>query len=142
MEKKDIVNLSESDRKHLQEIVSKGHHAAYKIKHANILLKADITGPGWPDTKISEAFGCHPQTVRNLRKRFFEVGLEGALGRSKPANPPRAQKLDGAGEARLIALCCSEPPEGFGRWSLRMLADKLVELEIVEAYLRRQCVKR
>ncbi len=133
MEKKYVVKLSGSDRRVGQEIVSKGKHAACKIKRANILLKADVTAAGWTDAKIGEAFSCHPQTVRNLRKRFFEVGLEGALGRSKPANPPRAQKLDGAGEARLIALCCSEPPEGFGRWSLRMLADKLVELEIVES---------
>ena len=101
MKKKYVVELSDADRQHLQEIVSKGHHASYKIKHANILLKADITGPGWPDTKISEAFGCHPQTVRNLRERFSQEGVSGALARRPPPNPPRARRLDGAGEARL-----------------------------------------
>ena len=85
MKKKYVVKLSDTDRKHLQKIVSKGHHAAYKIKHANILLKADITGPGWADTKISEAFGCHPQTVRNLRERFFPRGCLRCLGASPAA---------------------------------------------------------
>ena len=97
------------------------------------MLKADITGPGWTDTKISEAFGCHPQTVRNLRERFSQGGVSGALARRPPPNPPRARRLDGAGEARLIALSCSQPPEGFGRWTLCMLADKLVELRVVES---------
>ena len=133
MEKKYIVNLSESDRKHLQEIVGKGRHAASKIKRANILLKADVTGPGWPDTQIAEAFVCHLRTVRNLRERFSQGGVLCALERRKPANPPRERRLDGAGEARLIALSCSQPPAGFGRWTLRMLADELVELRVVES---------
>ena len=133
MKKKYVVELSDVERQDLQEIVSKGQHAAYKIKHAHILLKADATGPGWTDAKISEAFACHPQTVRNLRERFSEGGLSSALERSKPAKPPRSPRLDGAGEARLIALSCSQPPEGFGGWTLRMLADKLVELSVVES---------
>ena len=133
MKKKYVVELSDAERQGLQEIVSKGQHAAYKIKHANILLKADVTGPGWPDAKIAEAFVCHPQTVRNLRERFSQGGVLGALERSKPAKPPRSARLDGAGEARLIALSWSQPPEGFGRWTLRMLADELVELRVVES---------
>ena len=133
MEKKYVVKLSESDRWSLQEIVNKGKHAACKIKRANILLQADVPAAGWTDPQIAKAFGCHAQTVRNLRKRFCEVGLASALERSQPAKPPREEKLDGAGEARLIALSCSEPPGGFGRWTLRLLAAKLVEFEIVES---------
>ena len=78
-------------------------------------------------------FVCHPQTVRNLRVRFSEEGVSSALERSQPAKPPRVRRLDGSGEARLIALSCSQPPAGFGRWTLRMLADKLVELSVVES---------
>ena len=133
MKKKYVVKLSHTEHQDLQEIVDKGHHPAYKIKHANILLKADIKGPGWTDTKISEAFGCHPQTVGNLRERFYQGGISDALERRKPAKPPRGRRLDGAGEARLLALCCSQPPEGFQRWTLRMLAAKLVELHVVES---------
>ena len=133
MEKKYVVELSDADRQHLEAIVDKGHHAAYKIKHANMLLKADVKGPGWTDTKISEAFGCHPQTVRNLRARFSEGGVSAALERRPPRKPPRGRRLDGVGEARLIALSCSQPPKGFGRWTLRMLADELVELHVVES---------
>ena len=133
MKKKYVVDLSDAERQYLQEIVSKGEHAAYKIKHANILLKADVKGPGWPDVQIAEAFVCHPETVRNLRVRFSEEGVSSALERSQPAKPPRSARLDGSGEARLIALSCSQPPAGFGRWTLRMLADKLVELSVVES---------
>lgn len=133
MEKKYVVKLSDADRAYLQEFISKGERKAYQIKRANILLKADIDGAGWTDVQIAEVFSCHPQTVRNLRKRFCEVGVTLALGHIQPSHPPREQKLDGGGEARLIALGCSEPPEGFGRWSLRMLADKLVALKVVES---------
>ncbi len=133
MRKKYVVKLSDTERKRLQEIVTKGQHPAYKIKHAHILLKANVNGTAWADVQIAKAFECHPQTVRNLRKRFCESGLCGAVQRRKFSNPLRQPRLDGASEARLIALCCGDPPEGFGRWTLRLLADKLVELEIVES---------
>lgn len=133
MKKKYVVKLSDTERNQLQEIVTKGQHPAYKIKHAHILLKADGNGAAWTDVQIGKAFECHPQTVRNLRKRFCESGLWGAVHRRKLSHPPRQPRLDGASEARLIALCCSAPPEGFGRWTLRLLADKLVELQIVES---------
>ena len=145
MQKKYIVKLSDLERKSLDEIVSKGKHSVYKIKHAHILLKTDANGPNWTDERTAEAFGCHAQTVRNIRKRFFEEGLSAALGRSKPAKPPRSPKLDGADEARLIALSCSEPPEGYGHWTLRLLSDKLVELDIVDSISKetvRQVLKK
>ena len=111
---------------------AKGTRPAYQIRHAHILLKSDTAGPGWNDKQIAEAFGCHPQTVYNVRRRFAEAGVTGALGRRSREVPPRQRRLDGAGEARLIALRCSQPPQGYGRWTLRLLAAKLVELEIVE----------
>jgi len=96
-------------------------------------LKADTKGAGWTDKQIAEAFSCHHKTVYNVRRRFVETGLSGALDRSKREHPPTPRKLDGEGEARLIAQSCSEPPEGFERWSLRLLASELVRLEIVES---------
>ena len=130
MKKKYVVDLSDSQRELLKDCVEKGQTTAYKIRHAHILLKADA---GWSDAQIAEAFGCHPQTVYNVRRRFVEKGFSEALGRSERQEPPCPRKLDGAGEARLIALSCGQPPEGFRRWTLRLLAAKLVELEIVES---------
>ena len=98
-----------------------------------ILLKSDAKGPGWIDRQVAEAFGCNTKTVYNVRRRFVEKGLPGALDRVLRKDPPCPCKLDGESEARLIALSCSEPPAGFGRWSLRLLASELVRLEIVES---------
>ena len=133
MKRKYVVNLSDTQRQVLTECVEKGKNEAYKIRHAHILLKADAEGPGWTDAQIAEAYGCHPQTVYNVRRRFVEKGFSEALGRSERQEPPCPRKLDGAAEARLIALSCSQPPEGLRRWTLRLLAAKLVELEIVES---------
>ena len=117
----------------LETLVRRGEHNALEIRRANILLKADVKGPAWTDAQISEAFGCHPQTVYNVRKRWTEREGLPALKRKPQSRPSRLPKLDGPGEARLIALCCSDPPEGFSRWTLQLLADKLVELELVES---------
>lgn len=133
MAKKYIVRLSEEERNSLKAMVSKGKGAAYKIKHANILLKADADGPAWIDRRIADAFGCHVKTVANVRQRFVTQGLERALGRKKQSRPSRKRKLDGEKEARLIATACSEPPEGHTRWTLQMLSDELVRLEVVES---------
>lgn len=133
MNKKYIVRLDEAERLELKSLVRKGKAAAYKIKHANILLKVDANGPGWSDEETAEAFGCHAGTVRNVRQRLVEEGLEAALERKKQATPSRERKLDGKQEARLIALACSEPPKGHSRWTLKMLADELVALEIVDS---------
>jgi len=114
-------------------MVDAGKAAAYRIKHANILLKIDADGPAWTDEQAADAFSCHANTVRNLRQRFVESGFSSALERKKQQNLSRERVLDGEGEARLIALRCGDPPEGFARWSLHLLADKLVELEVVDS---------
>jgi hypothetical protein len=98
-----------------------------------ILLKADADGPAWNDGKISEAVGCRTRTVENVRREFVLEGFEAALVRKKRTTPPTPKLLDGAGEAKLIALRLGKPPAGYGHWTLRLLADQLVELEVVES---------
>ena len=132
MNKKYIVRLTEAERKQLKEVVAKGKAAAYMIKHAHILLKVDADRDNWNDEKIAESFGCHTNTVRNVRQRFVEHGLETALERNKETKVGRGKVLDGKGEALLLALGCSQPPQGHARWTLRLLADKMVALEHVE----------
>jgi transposase len=132
MNKKYIIRLTDEERTQLQDIVSKGKAAAYRIKHANVLLKADANDSQWSDEHIAEALSTTANTVRNIRQRFVEHGLESALGRKKRKTPPRKKSLDGHQEARLIALRCSEPPAGYARWTLHLLADTLVELHVVE----------
>jgi len=129
MNKKYLVKLTSPERKQLKEIIAKGKAPAYKIKHANILLKAEA---GWSDEKIAQAFDCNVNTPRNVRQRLVEQGLEVALERKKQETPSREKILDGKGEAHLIALSCSQPPEGRARWTLHLLADKLIELQVVD----------
>lgn len=131
--KKYVARLTEEERKALTKLVSKGKGAAYKIKHANILLKVDADGPGWTDEETAEAFGCHVNTARNVRQRLVEHGLKAALGRKPQANPSREQIIDGEAEARLVAIACGQVPEGRAKWTMSLLADKLIELEIVES---------
>lgn len=114
-------------------MIRKGKAAAAKIRHAHILLKADADGPAWTDEHIAASFSVSVPTVQGVRQRLVEQGLEAALNRKKQARPSRAPLLDGAGEARLIALRCSAPPAGHARWTLRLLADQAVALDIVEA---------
>ena len=133
MNKKYIVRLSDEERGQLTELTRKGHVAAYKIRHAHILLKADAAGPSWTDERIAESFSVSVNTVIGVRQRLVEQGLEAALNRKTQAHPSRSPLLDGEGEARLIALRCSAPPEGHARWTLRLLADQAVVLEIVDA---------
>ena len=131
--KKYIVELTSKKRKQLQQLVKKGKVPGYKIRHAQMLLKADQgnKGPSWPDVQVAEVFAAHVTTVERLRKRFVEQGLEAALERNKRNN--YARKLDGNGEAHLIAIACSDPPTGRSEWSLRLLADRLVELSVVDS---------
>jgi transposase len=133
MQKKYVVELTSEERKQLTALVKKGKTAGYKIRHAQMLLKVDQgkEGPGWSDSAVAEAFTAHITTVERLRRRFVEEGLEAALERHNRKNYPR--KLDGDAEAHLIAIACSEPPEGHNEWSLRLLADKLVELKVVDS---------
>ena len=133
MNKKYIVRLSDQERRGLEQLSAKGKTVAYRIRHAHILLKADADGPSWTDWRIAEAFSCHARTVEGIRKRFVEQGLDAALNRKKREIPPREKLLDGEKEARLIALSCSKPPKGRARWTLHLLADKMVELEVVES---------
>jgi len=134
MRKKYLVELSPDERQRLHEIVSKGKSAARKILHAQILLKADSSrdGPGWTDEQIAEAYPVSVRTVERIRQRLVEHGLEDALVRRR-ASYGRRRKLDGEGEAKLIALACSKPPEGRTRWTIRLLREKLVELEVVRS---------
>ena len=131
--KKYIVELTSEERKQLQQLIKKGKVAGYKIRHAQMLLKADqgCHGPSWPDKQIAEVFAAHVTSVERLRKRFVEQGLDAALERNKRDNYTR--KLDGDAEAHLIAIACSKPPAGRSEWSLRLLADRLVELSVVDS---------
>ena len=133
LKKKYVVELTDSQREELNEYISKGENKAYKIKHAYILLKSDVHGPSWTDKQIAEAYSCHERTVVNVRCRFVQKGLSGALDRVHRKTPPCPRKLDGEAEARLIAMSCSEPPEGYSKWSLRLIASEMVKLEIVES---------
>jgi hypothetical protein len=133
MKKKYPVILTEAERVQLKSLIAAGTAPARKLTHARILLKADqsLEGPGWVDEQVADAVEVSQPTVARVRKHYFEEGLEAALNR-RPPNREYQRKLDGEQEAHLIALACSEPPEGQARWSLRLLADKLVELEVVE----------
>ncbi len=128
-----VVRLTPAERRGLEAMVRKGRAAACRIRHANILIKADSDGPAWTDTRIAEAFGCHLRTVENVRRRFVLEGIDAALNRKKQSRPSVARKLDGEKEAKLIAVACSTPPEGRRRWTLRLIADRMVELDIVDS---------
>ena len=132
--KQYIVELTSKERAQLQQIISKGNITGYRIKYAHILLKADQSqaGPGWPDSKIAEAFNCNMSTIFRLRKRLVEKGFEAALQNGNKGKR-KQRKLDGKAEARLIALACSKPPKGRQRWTVRLLADELVCLGIVDS---------
>ncbi len=134
MSKRYVVRLTREERRDLQRLVGAGKAAARKILHAHVLLQADEgpDGPGWRDTQISAALSVHPNTVAGIRERFVEQGREAALNRKKQNRPSRPPKLDGKGEARLIAERCGPPPQGRKRWTLQLLADRLVALQVVD----------
>jgi transposase len=129
------VTLTAEERQQLRGLIAVGKAAAKKLLHARILLKADAAdgGPAWPDERIAEALDVSAATAGRVRQRFVEEGLEAALVRKKQDRPSRERRLDGRAEARLIALACSEPPDGRAAWTLQLLADKLVELKVVDA---------
>lgn len=133
MNKKYIVRLTQEERELLKELTSKGKEFARKIKHANVLLKIDADGEHWTDEKVANAFSIHVNVVQKIRQRFVEEGIESALNRKKQVMPSRKPILDGEKEAKLIALSCSKAPEGYGRWTLRLLSNKMVEMEIVDS---------
>ena len=133
-EKRYIVRLTEEERKHLKDVLRKGTHPARRLLKARILLKADESegGEGWSDLRIMEALGATASMVYRVRQQLVEEGLEATLARKKRATPPVPPVFDGEKEARLIALACSRPPEGRCRWTLKLLADHLIELNVVD----------
>jgi transposase len=133
MNKKYIVRLTADERKEMKNLLKKGTTQAYRIKHANILLAIDADGPNWSDRQTAKAYKCHENTVRNVRQRFVEQGLEAALERKMQEVPSRKQIIDGEKEARLISIACSQPPEGRAKWTVQMLADELVILKVVDS---------
>ena len=130
--KKYIVKLSDEERKALKEVVKKGKSPAYKIKHAYILLQADSQIQNKTDENIAKNLECHLNTVKEVRRRYVEQGLESALERKAQEEPSRSKKLDGRQEAQLITLSCSKPPKGRERWTLQLLADEMVTLAVVD----------
>ena len=143
MHKHYRVMLTPTERDSLKRLLAAGTASARKLTHARILVKADQgpDGPGWVDQAIAEAVEVSQPTVFRVRKQYLEEGLEAALNR-RPPTREYVRKLDGVQEAHLIALACAKPPSGQARWSLRLLADKLVELEIVEDGVSYQTVRR
>ena len=134
-QKKYLVTLTPEEREQLQGLLSAGRRSALTLARARILLKADQAdgGPAWTDDRIAEALDCGLRTIERVRQRFVERGLEAALDRKPQDRPSRERKLDGRAEARLIALACSEPPDGRAAWTLQLLADRLVELRVVDS---------
>jgi len=132
--KKYKVTLTVEEREQLRELIAAGKASAKKLAHARILLKADASdgGPAWDDARIAQAVEASTRTAERVRQRFVEQGLEAALVRKKQARPSRERKLDGAAEARLIAIACSQPPDGRDCWTMQLLADRLVELHVVD----------
>ena len=132
MEKKYIVRLTDEERETLRGVIKKLKGSSQHVRRAHMLLKAAANGPHWTDKKIAEAFSCRTKTVENVRQRLVTVGFESALHGEKPQPPPRQKRLDGEPEAPVIALL-RQVPKGFAKWSLRLLAEQVVELAIVDA---------
>ena len=136
---KFIVRLTDAERAQLQQMIDAGKRAGSVLKRAWVLLKADADGPRWKDPQIAEAYGVGLSTVHRVREAFVEHGLDAALERKKPTGR-QYRKLDGAQEAKLLALACGQPPAGRKGWTLRLLADRLVELEVVDS-ISHECVR-
>ena len=132
--KKNIVKLTQEQRQQLEELVRSGTASARKIRHAHILLKVDSSpqGPNWSDKQIQQTFGVGAASIWRVRRRFLSQGLEDALNRRPQPDRPQKRKLTGEVEAHLIAITCGQKPEGEGRWSLRLLAQKLVVMQEVD----------
>ena len=133
MLKKYIVRRTDEERETLQQVVKQFKGSSQKVRRARVLVKADAEGPGWTDAKIADAFDCRTKTVENIRERFVTAGFEVTLHGQPRLQPPCPKLPDGAQEAKLIALRLGAPPPGFSNWSLRLLAERVVALEMVEA---------
>ena len=141
MQKKYIVRLTDQERTALTEVIKKLKGTSQKVRRAQMLLKADADGAAWTDRKIADAFSCRIKTVENVRQRLVECGLEETLDGKKRSDPPTEKLLDGEQEAKVIATRLGPPPEGYANWTLRLLARKVVELEIVKS-VSRQTIHR
>src|SRR5208282_802869 len=133
MLKKYIVRLTDAERGVLKQVVDKLKGTSQKVRRAQVLLKSDANGPDWTDAKIAEAFGCRTKSVENIRERLVTRGFELALHGQPQCKPPRQKVLDGEQEAKVIALRLGTPPAGFSNWTLRLLAEQVVALEIAES---------
>jgi transposase len=147
MPKRYLVKLDMDERKELSQLVKKEKTAAKKRTHAQVLLLADCgrKGPGWTDEAVAEACQVTIRTVENIRKRLVLEGLEAALNRKRQVRLSRQRILDGEREAKVVAMCCGARPAGHARWTLRLLADRIVELDIAESISHetvRQCLKK
>lgn len=132
MQKKYVVRLTDAERETLNRLVKKRRVSSQKVRRAQVFLKADADGPNWTDAEIAEAFGCRTKTVENIRERFVTEGFEIVID-GKPKRRVRGKVLDGEQEAKVIALRLGQPPKGFANWTLRLLAEQVVTLEIVES---------
>lgn len=132
MRKIHIVRLTEAERDTLEQVVKKLKGTSQKVRRAQMLLKANADGPGWTDARIAEAFSCRRETVQRLRERFVESGFQETLDGNKRAKPPTEKLLNGEQEAKIIATRLGPPPKGYANWTLRLLARKVIELEIVD----------
>lgn len=133
MRKKYVVRLTDEERGELQEVVKRLKGTSQKVRRAQVLLKADGDGPNWTDQRIAEAFSCRIQTVEKIRQRLVERGFQETLNGAKREKPPTEKLLNGDQEARVIALRLGPPPAGYANWTLRLLARKIVELELVDS---------
>ena len=133
MQKKYLVRLTEEERESCCQTVKKLKGTSQKVRRAQILLKADAAGPAWTDRQIADAFSCRINTVENIRQRFVLDGFEQTLDRKKRQTPPTEKILDGKQEAKIIATRLGPPPKGYANWTLRLLARKVVALEIVDS---------
>jgi transposase len=132
MQKKYIVRLTEAEREMLSRLVKQRRVSSQKVRRAQVLLKANVDGPNWPDAEIADAFECSTKTVENIRERLVTEGFDITLNGS-PKSRARGKILDGEQEAKIIALRLGQPPKGFSNWTLRLLAEQAVTLEIVES---------
>ena len=132
MQKKYLIRLTDAERETLNRLLNKKRVASQKVRRAQVLLKADANGPNWTDAEIAEAFDCRTKTVENIRERLVTEGFDMTLD-GKPKRRVRGKVLDGEQEAKIIALRLGQPPKGFSNWTLRLLADQAVTLEIVES---------
>jgi hypothetical protein len=133
MQKKYIVRLTDEERAELQVVVKKLKGSSQKVRRAQVLLKADANGPNWTDERIAAAFSCRVQTIEQIRQRLVERGFREVLDGAKRQDPPTPKLLSGEQEAKIIAMRLGPAPKGYANWTLRLLARKVVELEIVDS---------